>query len=86
MLRPAVLHHEALSSVTRALIALVYQERSIEAARKFTHDYFLSREIDLRDMIKFSNPKKTLSLTVDKFGRERPVTRYRSLQHGFVLY
>ena len=79
MLRPAVLHHEALSSVTRALIALVYQERSIEDARKFAHDYFLSRDIDLRAMIKFSNPKKTLTLTVEKFGRERPVSRYQSL-------
>lgn len=74
-LRPAVLHHEALSSVSRALVALVYQERSVEAAKKFTHDYFLSREIDLRAMIKFSNPKKALALTVEKFGRERPVSR-----------
>lgn len=79
MLRPAVLHHEALSSVTRALIALVYQERSIEAAKEFAHDYFLSREIDLRAMMKFSNPKKALALTVEKFGREKPVSRYQSL-------
>ena len=86
LLRPAVLHHEALSSVSRALIALVYQERSVEAAKKFTHDYFLSREIDLRAMIKFSNPKKTLALTVEKFGREKPISRYQPFfQHDFNL-
>ena len=75
LLRPAVLHHEALSSVGRALIALVYQERSMEAAKKFAHDYFLSRDIDLRAMIKLANPKKALALTVEKFGREKPVSR-----------
>lgn len=75
LLRPAILHHEALSSVSRALVALVYQERSIEAAKKFAHDYFLNRDIDLRAMIKFSNPKKALAFTAEKFGRERPVSR-----------
>jgi len=75
LLRPAVLHHEALSSVARALVALVYQEKSMEAAKKFAHDYFLSRDIDLRAMMKFANPKKALALTVEKFGRERPVSR-----------
>lgn len=50
----------------------------MEAAKKFAHDYFLSRDIDLRAMIKFSNPKKALSLTVEKFGREKPISRYQS--------
>jgi len=85
-LRPAVLHHEALSSVARALIALVYQERSMEAAKKFAHDYFLSRDIDLRAMIKLANPKKALALTVEKFGREKPVSRSQFLQRVFDLY
>ncbi|KAF9778462.1 hypothetical protein BJ322DRAFT_498031 [Thelephora terrestris] len=75
LLWPAVLHHEALSSVSRALTALVYQERSIEAAKSFAHNYFLSRETDLRAMIKFTNPKKALALTVEKFGREKPISR-----------
>jgi large subunit ribosomal protein L44 len=50
----------------------------MEAAKKFAHDYFLSRDIHLRAMIKFSNPKKALALTVEKFGRERPISRYWS--------
>lgn len=50
----------------------------MEAAKKFAHDYFLSRDIDLRAMIKLANPKKALALTVEKFGREKPVSRYDS--------
>jgi len=57
----------------------------MEAAKKFAHDYFLSRDIDLRAFIKLPNPKKALALTVDKFGRERPVSRYESLQMGDQL-
>ena len=81
-LRPAVLHHEALSSVARALIALIYQERSMEAAKKFAHDYFLSRDVNLRAMIKLANPKKALALTVEKFGREKPVSRSLSRKYS----
>ena len=55
----------------------------MEAAKKFAHDYFLSRDVDLRAMIKLENPKKALALTVEKFGRERPVSRYQSLPHSF---
>ena len=55
----------------------------MEAAKKFAHDYFMSRDIDLRAMIKLANPKKALALTVEKFGRERPVSRYQSLPHTF---
>ena len=57
----------------------------MEAAKKFAHDYFLSRDIDLRAMIKLANPKKALALTVEKFGREKPVSRYESLQKGDQL-
>jgi large subunit ribosomal protein L44 len=54
----------------------------MEAAKKFAHDYFLSRDVDLRVLIKIANPKKALALTVEKFGRERPVSRYESFQKG----
>ncbi|KDQ61779.1 hypothetical protein JAAARDRAFT_172208 [Jaapia argillacea MUCL 33604] len=74
-LRPAVLHTDALSSVPRALTALIYTHRSLPTARKFVHNFFLSRDVDLRGMIKFRDPKKALSETVARFGRERPVSR-----------
>jgi large subunit ribosomal protein L44 len=70
-----VLHSDALSSVPRALTALVYQHASLPAARQFVQKFFLSREVDLRNMIKFRDPKLALKITVEKFGRERPVSR-----------
>lgn len=73
--RPAVLHQDALSSVPRALTALVYQHRSLLSARRFVHKFFLSREVDMKNMIKFRDPRKALQETVAKFGRERPVSR-----------
>lgn len=69
------MHTDALSSIPRAITALIYQERSLPAARKFVHSFFLSRETDLRNMIKFSNPKKALMETIVKFKRERPKSR-----------
>ena len=65
-----------MSSVPRALTALVYQHHSMAAARNFARKFFLSREIDLRSMIKFRDPKLALQETVAKFGRERPVSRW----------
>lgn len=73
--RPAVLHQDAMSSIPRALTALVYQQSSLLSARRFVHKFFLSREIDMRNMIKFTDPKKALLDTVAKFGREKPVSR-----------
>ncbi|EIW79246.1 ribonuclease III [Coniophora puteana RWD-64-598 SS2] len=72
---PALLHSDALASIPRALVALIFTHGSIDAARKFAHSFFLSREVDLRAMIKFRNPKRALLETVDKFGRERPKSR-----------
>ncbi|EDR14110.1 mitochondrial 54S ribosomal protein YmL3 [Laccaria bicolor S238N-H82] len=73
--RPSVLHTDALASVPRALTALVYQQRSLFSARKFVHSYFLSRQIDLRGMLKFLDPKKALLEMVKKFDREKPKSR-----------
>ncbi|ETW78978.1 hypothetical protein HETIRDRAFT_453510 [Heterobasidion irregulare TC 32-1] len=73
--RFGVMHYDALSSIPRALTALIYQQRSLPTARAFAHAYFLSRDIDLRAMIKFRDPKLNLVDTVAKFGREKPVSR-----------
>ncbi|KAG6890097.1 hypothetical protein C0995_012047 [Termitomyces sp. Mi166 len=68
-------HSDALASVPRALTALVYEKRSLLSARQFVHSYFLSREIDLRGMIKFRQPKKALVEMVKKLDREYPKSR-----------
>lgn len=64
-----------MASVPRALVALVYQHHSLLAARRFAQRFFFSRELDLRNMIKFRDPKVALVKTVAKFGREKPVSR-----------
>jgi large subunit ribosomal protein L44 len=70
------MHSSALASVPRALTALIYQKCSLPSARQFVHSYFLSREVDLRGMIKFFDPKKALLEMVLKLRRERPKSRY----------
>jgi large subunit ribosomal protein L44 len=69
------MHADALASVPRALTALVYTRRSLPTARKFAHAFFLSRAVDLRPMLKFTDPKKALKDTLLKLGRERPASR-----------
>jgi large subunit ribosomal protein L44 len=61
--------------MTRSLVALIYQRRSLSSAREFAHQFFLSREVDLRKMLKFRDPKVALTETVAKFGREKPISR-----------
>ncbi|EKM81880.1 hypothetical protein AGABI1DRAFT_112106, partial [Agaricus bisporus var. burnettii JB137-S8] len=73
--QPAVMHPDALASVPRSIAALIYKNRSLSFARKFVHAYFLSRRMDLQNLIKFIDPKKTLLEMVLKFGREKPVSR-----------
>ncbi|VDB87984.1 unnamed protein product [Peniophora sp. CBMAI 1063] len=72
---PAVMHQDALASIPRALLALVYTHVSLPAAREFAQSFFLSRTVDLRALLKFSDPKLQLIETVAKLHRERPVSR-----------
>ncbi|KAG6854254.1 hypothetical protein C0991_008947 [Blastosporella zonata] len=68
-------HSDALASVSRSITALIYEKRSLLSARQFAHSYFLSRDIDLRGMIKFRSPKKALLEMVKKLEREYPKSR-----------
>ncbi|KAF8202490.1 ribonuclease III domain-containing protein [Pholiota molesta] len=70
-----VLHADAMASIPRSLTALIYQERSLPAARDFVHTHFLTRQVDLRKMLKFFNPKKSLLEMVQKYEREPPKSR-----------
>ncbi|KAJ7245126.1 ribonuclease III domain-containing protein [Mycena haematopus] len=73
--QPPLQRSDALASIPRALTALIYQHRSLPSARQFVHSFFLSREVDIRSMIKFVDPKKALKEMVAKFGREAPKSR-----------
>ncbi|KAF8909413.1 60S ribosomal protein L3 [Gymnopilus junonius] len=72
---PGILHADALASIPRSLTGLIYKSRSLRLAREFVHSYFLSREIDIRGMLKFYNPKKSLMEMVQKYQREPPKSR-----------
>ncbi|KAF8717763.1 Ribonuclease III, partial [Rhizoctonia solani] len=72
-----IYHDDALASVTRAIVGLVYHANgsSVEKAREFVHAHFLSRELDIRPLLKYSDPKLALIHTVRKYQREPPVSR-----------
>ncbi|CUA75925.1 54S ribosomal protein L3, mitochondrial [Rhizoctonia solani] len=73
----AIYHDDALASVARAIVGLVYHSNgsSIEEARKFVHAHFLNRELDIRPLLKYKDPKLALISTVRKYQREPPVSR-----------
>ncbi|KAJ7767420.1 ribonuclease III domain-containing protein [Mycena maculata] len=73
--QPPLQRSDALASIPRALTALVYQHRSLPSARQFVHSFFLSRDVDIRSMIKFVDPKKALKEMVAKFQRDPPKSR-----------
>ncbi|KAJ7180529.1 ribonuclease III domain-containing protein [Mycena filopes] len=73
--QPPLQRSDALASIPRALTALIYQHRSLPSARQFVHSYFMSREVDIRAMIKFVDPKKALKEMVAKFERDPPKSR-----------
>ncbi|KEP49790.1 60S ribosomal protein l3 [Rhizoctonia solani 123E] len=75
--KEAVYHDDALASVTRAIVGLVYHSNgsSIEEARKFVHAHFLNRELDIRPLLKYHDPKLALISTVRKYQREPPISR-----------
>ncbi|GHJ88166.1 hypothetical protein NliqN6_4568 [Naganishia liquefaciens] len=57
---------EVVARSVRALVALVYQEKGIAAARKFVHAHFMSRHVDVASVLSFRHPKHVLSVEVRK--------------------
>jgi large subunit ribosomal protein L44 len=49
--------------------------QGVEAVKHILHTRFLSRRVDLASMLKFQDPKRVLSSTCAKYGRERPQSR-----------
>lgn len=73
--RPAVLLDDALSSISRSIIGVLYLDKSLHAARKFFNDFFISRELDLRTLLRFRDPKLALRETIKFFKRDPPKSR-----------
>ena len=56
------------------LSLLSYVNGVLYSLCKFAHQFFLNREVDLRKMLKFRDPKVALAETVAKFCCEKPIS------------
>ncbi|BGP21126.1 hypothetical protein JCM10213_008961 [Rhodosporidiobolus nylandii] len=92
--KDAVLFEDALASVARAVVGAVYQTHGLEATRSFVHAHFLSRLVpptstqlasptassDLSPLLKFTQPSRVLSLTLQAHGL--PALRHSLLKES----
>lgn len=70
-----VLYEDAMASVSRAFVGLVYTLSGMKATREFVAANWLSRKAQVGDLLKFTNPFIVLKYTLAKYGREPPVAR-----------
>jgi large subunit ribosomal protein L44 len=61
--------------VFRALVGGIYHQFGSRAARKFIHEYILSRKIDVESLLKLQQPKRILSALMKRKGMEQPISR-----------
>lgn len=66
---------DTFSDVLRAIVALMFQEQGLSSAREFVHAHLLSRMVPISTLLKFADPKRSLSGLMKKLGKERPQSR-----------
>ncbi|KAE8234829.1 hypothetical protein CF326_g125 [Tilletia indica] len=66
---------DVFASVMRALVAVLYQELGVSVARHFVSSHFLTRLVPLPSFLKFTDPKRVLSSTLNKYGLAPPQSR-----------
>ncbi|KAK0532819.1 54S ribosomal protein L3 mitochondrial [Tilletia horrida] len=66
---------DIFASAVRALVAVIYQELGMSVARHFVSSHFLTRVVALPAFLKFNDPKRVLSSTLEKYGLPRPQSR-----------
>lgn len=70
-----LMSRDVLVEAMRSIVALVFQEQGLEVARSFVRNHFLTRMVSMAPLLKFNDPKKTLSETCKKYAKERPQSR-----------
>ncbi|KAG0150643.1 hypothetical protein CROQUDRAFT_713353 [Cronartium quercuum f. sp. fusiforme G11] len=70
-----ILYEDAMASVSRALVGLVYNHSGIGPTREFVRTNWFSRKAQVGDLLKFTNPFLVLKYTLAKYNREPPVAR-----------
>ncbi|KAF9090544.1 hypothetical protein BGX29_011416 [Mortierella sp. GBA35] len=66
------------ASIVRATVGALYVDQGPIKAREFIHAHFLSRELDLVQLLEIEEPKRYVSFLMKRLGRERPVARLMS--------
>lgn len=70
-----IFSRDAFADAMRAIVALIFQEQGLSSARDFVHVQLLSRLVPIVSLLKFDNPKRSLSELMRKLGKERPQSR-----------
>ncbi|KAI8456489.1 hypothetical protein BY996DRAFT_6412342 [Phakopsora pachyrhizi] len=73
--KQGILYEDAMASVSRAFVGLVYSLYGMKSAREFVRANWLSRKAQVGDLLKFTNPFLVLKYTLAKYNREPPVAR-----------
>lgn len=70
-----LLSRDVAADAMRALVAVIFQEQGLSAARHFITSHFLSRSLNLASLLKFNDPKHALSSTCAKYAKQPPQSR-----------
>ncbi|TKY85534.1 hypothetical protein EX895_005696 [Sporisorium graminicola] len=70
-----LLSRDVAADAMRALVAVIFQEQGLSAARHFVTSHFLNRSLNLAGLLKFNDPKRALSSTCAKYGKQPPQSR-----------
>ncbi|KAH9464361.1 hypothetical protein MJO28_001965 [Puccinia striiformis f. sp. tritici] len=73
--KQGILYEDAMASVSRAFVGMVYSLHGMKAARQFVRANWFSRRAQVGDLLKFTNPFLVLKYTMAKYHREPPVAR-----------
>ncbi|KAF7731667.1 hypothetical protein EC973_008837 [Apophysomyces ossiformis] len=64
-----------LAECLNAVVGALYQEQGPEAVKRFVHAHIISRDLDIRPLIKLPEPKRHLTRLLVKLGKEPAVSR-----------
>ncbi|SJX63282.1 related to MRPL3-Mitochondrial ribosomal protein, large subunit [Sporisorium reilianum f. sp. reilianum] len=70
-----LLSRDVAADAMRALVAVVFQEQGLGAARSFVTSHFLHRALNLASLLKFNDPKRALASTCARYAKPKPQSR-----------
>lgn len=71
-------HATVMADCMNAIIGAIYQEQGQEAAKKFIHDFVLSRDFDIKPVIKVQEPKRHLTALLKQLKKQPAESRLLS--------